>query len=359
MRDLTDPGQGAHAIQSLVDAATRRLREGWSCNVVVARGSPLVAVEDNYDRLHYAADGVARDARYTRYVTDQQLLRTQTSAVVPSVLRTLAGARIDDVLLVCPGIVYRRDSIDRLHTGEPHQVDLWRLRSGPLEVADLEQMIAHVVHACVPDAEAWRTTPAAHPYTKAGRQIDVRLGNAWIEIGECGLAAPGVLEESGLPPVVRGLAMGLGLDRLLMLRKGVPDIRLLRSDDPRVAAQMLDLSPYRPVSRQPAIRRDLSISVPRETIVEDLGDQVRALLGPEQSCIEAVTILSETHYGALPPSAVERMGMPAGHKNLLVRVVMRDLHRALTSAEANRLRDRIYDHLHRGTRRERSVDPTR
>ena len=77
------------------------------------------------------------------------------------------------------------------------------------------------------------------------------------------MALPDLLRENGLDPArVTGLAMGLGLDRLLMLRKGMNDIRLLRSDDPRVVEQMLDLSPYRPVSDQPAIRRDLSIAVP-------------------------------------------------------------------------------------------------
>ncbi|HEY9108764.1 MAG TPA: hypothetical protein VIN58_18955, partial [Roseateles sp.] len=131
IRDLTDPAAGPHAMQQLLDAALQALRQAWGCEVRVHRGSPIVSIADNYDRLHYPPEGAARDARYTRYVCDTALLRTQTSALVPGLLRRLAAAPADDVLLACPGLVYRRDCIDRLHTGEPHQLDLWRVRRGP------------------------------------------------------------------------------------------------------------------------------------------------------------------------------------------------------------------------------------
>lgn len=249
LRDLTDPSHGRHAMQDLLRALTQSLAGAWRCPVRVERASPIVPVADNYDRLHYPADGAARDARYTRYVTADTLLRTQTSAMIPPLLRRLAAEqeRPRDVLLVCPGVVYRRDVIDRLHTGEPHQVDLWRVRLGPpLGPADLDAMIAEVVRAVAPGRPT-RVLPASHPYTVGGRQIDVEGEDGWVEIGECGLALPALLRESGLPEGATGLAMGLGLDRLLMLRKGIDDIRLLRSEDPRVAGQLLDLAPYRPV----------------------------------------------------------------------------------------------------------------
>ena len=70
--------------------------------------------------------------------------------------------------------------------------------------------------------------------------------------------APRVLAGPASTRRAPGLAMGLGLDRALMLRKGIGDIRLLRSADPRVADQLLDLEPYRPVSSMPPARRDLS-----------------------------------------------------------------------------------------------------
>ncbi|HEV8324305.1 MAG TPA: hypothetical protein VG389_21990 [Myxococcota bacterium] len=352
LRDLTDPAQGPHALQQLVEDASRALVQAWGATVRACRASPVVSAADNYDRLHYPPDGAAREARYTRWSGPDTLLRTQTSAMVPPLLRALAAehAAPPDLVLVCPGLVYRRDAIDRLHTGEPHQVDLWRLRAGaPLGSEDLVEMIGLVAGAVLP-GRAWRASPARHPYTTGGLQIDVADGARWVEVGECGLALPALLSESGLDQRRwTGLAMGLGLDRLLMLRKGLDDIRLLRAADPRVAAQMLDLARYRPVSTRPAVRRDLSIAVEEDATAEELGDRVRAALGDERAaCVEAVELLSETPRAALPEAAAVRLGIGAGQKNVLVRLVLRDLSRTLTHDDANALRDAVYAALHRG-----------
>ena len=254
------------------------------------------------------------------------------------------------MLLVCPGLVYRRDAIDRLHTGEPHQVDLWRLRAGePLAAPDLEAMVAAVCAASLPGWD-WRTSPAAHPYTQSGLQVDLRdPSGAWVEVGECGLADPGLLRRRGLPAGVTGLAMGLGLDRLLMLRKGIEDIRLLRSSDPRVAAQLLDLEPYRAVSSQPAVRRDLSLAVEPGVDAEALGDRVRSALGADAEWVEDVSLLAQTPHAELPPQAAARIGLASWQVNALVRLVLRHPTRTLTAAEANVLRDRVYAALHEGS----------
>jgi phenylalanyl-tRNA synthetase alpha chain len=142
--------------------------------------------------------------------------------------------------------------------------------------------------------------------------------------------------------------MGLGLDRLLMLAKGIDDIRILRSADPRVAAQMLGLEPYQPVSSQPPVRRDLSVAVDALRTPEELGDRVRQALGERVESLESVEVLAETAYEQVPPPARERIGMEPGQKNVLVRIVIRDLVRTLTSQEANRLRDAVYASLHEG-----------
>jgi phenylalanyl-tRNA synthetase alpha chain len=344
IRDLTDPSRGPHAMQRLVDDIAGALA-ATGPTPIVRRGLPIVSAADNYDRLYYPPDAVARDARYTRWLGRGVLLRTQTSALIPPALDALAGdPSWSDVVLVCPGIVYRRDAIDRHHVGEPHQVDLWRIRRGgaALGVADLDAMIATVVAAALPGV-AWSTAPAVHPYTEAGRQIDA----AGVEIGECGLAHPRVVADAGLAGAT-GLAMGLGLDRLVMLRKHVPDIRLLRAGDPRIASQMLDLAPYRPVSMLPPVTRDLSIAIAADDDAETLGDRVRAALGDDAAVVESVAIASETPYAALPPAAIARIGIAPDQKNVLVRVVMRPLGHTLTDDEANRLRDRIYAALHRG-----------
>jgi phenylalanyl-tRNA synthetase alpha chain len=260
-----------------------------------------------------------------------------------------AGPGPDDVLLVCPGLVYRRDAIDRLHTGEPHQCDLWRIVRGRLTPPDLHHMIAIILGAILPGA-AYRLVPAEHPYTTAGRQVDVYVNGEWVEVCECGLALPDLLAECGLPPAeYSGLAMGMGLDRLLMLVKGVDDIRLLRSDDARIASQMRDLAPYQPVSDKPAVRRDLSVAVAADATTEEIGDRVREALGAAAAALEAVAVLSETPASALPEAAAARIGIRPDQKNVLLRLVIRDHARTLTAEEANVLRDRVYAAVHEGT----------
>jgi phenylalanyl-tRNA synthetase alpha chain len=348
LRDLTDAALGPHAMQLLVQQTLAALERRWACPVVVHRAPPLVSVADNYDALGYPADGAARDARYTRYVTAGTLLRTQTSAMIPEALKILALARYDDVLLACPGLTYRRDAIDRLHVAEPHQLDLWRIARRRLERADLEEMIEAAAQAMLPGVRL-RLDPASHPYTVGGVEVHALLADRAVEILECGLAAPRLLETAGLPPAeYSGLAMGIGLDRMLMLRKGIDDIRALRSTDPRIASQMLDLEPYRPVSSQPAIERDLSIAVSAAASPEELGDRVRQAMGPRSSSLEAVVVLAETPYAKLPEAARARLGLSPEQKNVLLRLVIRDLERTLTSADANMLRDEVYAVLHEG-----------
>lgn len=361
VRDLTDPAAGPHAMQSIVrlvvDAVLRRLPGALR----MERGDRVVPVADNYLRLGYAAGAVTMDARYTRYVDAGHVLRSHTSAMVPPALRALAGTAPPPaaVLLACPGLCYRRDSVDWQHTGTPHQLDVWPLSSTRgLGEADLHELIDAVVGAALPGA-AWRAVDSMHPYTERGRQVDVRWRGSWVEVGECGLASPRVLAAAGLAvPPWSGLAMGVGLDRLLMLRKGIPDIRLLRSADPRVAGQLLDLAPYRPVSHQPPVRRDLSIVVSAHTdaTAEALGDRVRAALGGDADTAEHVEVLADTGYGELPAAAVRRLGLRPGQRNVLVRLVLRPLDRTLTDHQANVLRDRVYAALHEGAVHEWATD---
>ena len=351
LRDLTDPAQGPHAMQHLVTAAISA--PTGSPEVHLVRTPPVVPVDDHYDQLGYPPDAIARDVRYTRYISEALVLRGHTSAGVPSILRRLAAAdpSSDDVLIALPGICHRRDVIDRLHTGTPHQLDLWRLQRGrrQLDSGDLERMVDDVVTALLP-GRTWRWTSTRHPYTHDGRQIDVVDDDQLVEVGECGLAAPQVLAAAGLEPNDwSGLALGIGLDRILMLRKGIPDIRLLRSADPRISSQMLDLSPYRTVSDLPPARRDLSIAVMAGADAETLGDRVRQALGGEADLVEEVAILAITPHDDVPAAARERLGMQPGQDNVLLRVVLRPTDRTMTAVEANAVRDRIYAALHEGT----------
>jgi phenylalanyl-tRNA synthetase alpha chain len=349
VRDLTDAALGIHAMQLLVQNSIEALRNLWRCPVIVYRAPPVVSVGENYDDLRYPPDGASRDARYTRYVSDQLLLRSQTSAMIPPALRMIARAEYDDVLIACPGLTYRRDAIDRVHVGEPHQLDLWRVKRGRLVREDLVTMIETVAAAMLPGVRL-RLDSTVHPYTLNGVEVHGRVRETWIEILECGIAHSELLDAAGLRSShYSGLAMGVGLDRMLMLRKAIDDIRILRSTDPRIARQMLDLEPYRAVSAQPSIVRDLSIAVDATETAEGLGDRVRMALGTRSKSVEEIVIISETCYLDLPTPARSRLGISSSQKNVLLRIVIRDLDHTLTSEEANRLRDDVYEAVHAGS----------
>lgn len=349
IRDLTNPPEGHHAMQLLMDDLLMALKKAWSGELLVYRESPVVSIADNYDRLKYPSDGAAREARYTRYVCETALLRTQTSAMIPHAMQSISHNLPDDIILACPGLVYRRDCIDKLHTGEPHQIDIWRIcRTKKMSCADLLGMIATIIATALPGMK-WRTEPRVHPYTQEGLQIDVLYRDTWVEIGECGLAHSDILTENLVRHAgLTGLACGLGLDRMTMLRKGIDDIRLLRSQDPRVVAQMNDLLPYKAVSCMPPVTRDLSLVLAEDETCEDLGDKVRQALGLRASIVEHVEIVSQTMYEDLPAAAQQRLGIRQGQKNILLRVVLRDLEQTLTRQACNLYRDIIYGALHQG-----------
>lgn len=350
LRDLTDPNDGHHAMQLVMDDIIQALLSKWQCNLKIYRESPIVSIEENYDRLNYPRDGASRNSRYTRYVCDTALLRTQASAMAPNAMKDLSNNMPDDILIALPGLTYRRDCVDRIHSAEPHHLDLWRLkRHHCLNDENLIEMISLWIDAVLPGMQ-WKTTPSPHPYTLNGVQIDVLWNGEWIEVGECGLAHPEII-KSNLPNSkgISGLAMGLGLDRILMIKKNIPDIRLLRSTDSRIVEQMHDLSPYKSVSTMPAVIRDLSIVLDNDINDDDIGDIVRESLKDNADIVEVVQTLSETLYDALPEQAKKRLGIQPGQKNILLRVILRSLERTLNTDECNEYRDIIYAALHKGS----------
>jgi phenylalanyl-tRNA synthetase alpha chain len=182
-----------------------------------------------------------------------------------------------------------------------------------------------------------------------GRQIDVLHDGDWLELAECGRIHPDVLRGSGLDPERwSGLALGMGLERALMLRKGIPDIRYLRAGDPRIATQMLTLEPWQHVSPLPAARRDISVVLAAEEDEETLGDRIRTALGDDADVIESVDVLSRTTHEELPEAARARLGTQDDQVNLLLRIVLRPVDRTLTSEEANGIRNAIYRAVHEG-----------
>ncbi len=349
IRDLSNPDAGPHAMQTLLQGVIDALGSKWGVPEQIIRHSPLVSVTDNYDRLGFSESDVTRDQRYSRYVSPTVMLRSHTSASIPSLLRALDSDQSIDELWAIPGLVYRRDSIDRTHVGTPHQVDLWRISSRQaLDAGDLQEMLSSLAQAVLPGAQ-WRAVPAVHPYTTAGLQLDVLMEGEWLELAECGLMAPHLFAEAGLNPAKwSGLALGMGLDRALMLRKGIPDIRLLRSTDKRIEQQMLDLSQWKPVSQMPSIRRDISIVVPAGLDAEVLGDRVRTSLGEQAEDLESVELLALSSWGELPAAARERLRICDGQANALIRLVLRPLARTMTDSQANQIRNAVYLALHEG-----------
>jgi phenylalanyl-tRNA synthetase alpha chain len=318
--------------------------EQWSTlQADIVRSSPIVSICDNYDRLYYEQEATARGSRYSHYVDEDHVLRTHTTSAIPGLL----SATTADRLMVVPGLVYRRDVVDKMHCGEPHQVDLWIVRKARLRRADLKDMIAVIMESLLPGL-TYRCNETIHPYTMNGLEVEVRHNDRWVEVLECGEAHPWLLNDCGLPSQEwSGLAMGIGLDRMVMLLKGMDDIRLLRSPDPRVARQMASLGPYEAVSSQPAAKRDMSVAVDDPNL-EILGARIREALGDRADWIEDIVIISNDSYRRVPPPARVRLGMLPHQNNVLLRMIMRSPTESIPREVANEVYDAVYAALHDG-----------
>lgn len=343
--DLSDPRNDIHAINLIIDRILSGFRghPDWP-EPQVRRLDPATTVANNFDLLYFPADNLSRLPTYTRYLPDGRVLRTHTSAMIPVLLPEMRQTGAEDFMLFCPGICFRRDIVDRAHNGEPHQMDIWRVKKGepPLGRPELIELVEAVIDSAIPGYK-YRANETNHPYTLRGIEVEVDVDGGWVEILECGEALPAVLADGGFDPSeYSGLALGMGLDRLAMIAKGIEDIRILRSQDPRIRRQMLNLDPYTPVSKFPPVRHDMSVSIDHRMIEEDICEAIRNGMGDDLDTLEEVAILSETSYEALLPKAIERLGIEPGQKNVLVRIVLRSHERTLTQGEANEIRDRVF-----------------
>lgn len=323
-------------------------------DVQVYRKNPIVAIEDNYDNLLIAPDNISRSSTYTHYVDNTHILRTHTSAHLPGILRDLALRNDwEDVVILLPGLAYRRDVSDKKHVSEVHMLEMWRIVKNsvhkPMAKQDLLDVVRGVADAAAPGWEL-RIVDSPHPYTSGGIEVNAVQGERDIEILECGLIKEKILVNAGLDPRLHsGWALGMGLDRLVMTLKDIPDVRYLRSINPKIAKQMTTLEQYREVSSQPAIKRDLSYSVPLGYVEEDISADIREALGDKLDTLESVEILSETPYDKLPTTVRERLGCNASQKNVLVRITLRHLERSITNDEANQIYKEVYGRINKGT----------
>lgn len=349
--DMTDPKNGIHAVNLVVRNVGKALRNAYTGSAFEEiRSSPKVSAKENFDDLLFPADNAGRSSRYTRYVTPDMVLRTHTSATIPGWLKKVAQeGGLKDTIVVLPGICYRRDVVDKTHCGELHQMDVWRIKRGNprFNRPDLIRLVETILDGIVPGYK-YRANEMRHPYTINGLEVEVLMNGSWLEILECGEAHPTVLENSGLDPQeYSGLALGMGLDRLVMIVKGIDDIRILRSEDSRIKRQMANLDKFVVVSNQPATKRVLSYSTSADKTEEDVCEEIRDELGQESVYIEEIQY-SEVLYEQLPSKAKGNLGIRPDQKNIVATLVFRSPEGSLQRIMVNEWMQRLYPRLNKG-----------
>ena len=190
---------------------------------------------------------------------------------------------------------------------------------------------------------------ADHPYTVDGIEVYAKVDGQEIEVFEAGLIHPDVMKGAGIDQeLYSGLALGMGVERLIMARKNLPDIRLIRSTDPRIISQMTNLDVFKQVSNQPAMKRDMSYCIDQGYTEEDICEDIKKAFGEEADLLEEVKILSRTSYDSLQPIAKQRLGAKPNQDNVLVRIILRHPDKTLTKQEAAELYNKSYPKLHKG-----------
>ena len=354
VKDLTletESGQERNIIGKIYDQVIKKLNEYNFPDIHVVRGNPIVPAADNFDSLLFSPGNPGRASTYTRYADENHVLRTHTSAPVPSTFKKLEK-KIDRSTFVFPGLVYRRDVIDPRHLDVFHQIDVWTLQDNRkyerVNRADLLKLVKAVFEAACPDAKMV-VYEAKHPYTLDGIEVYAAIEGKEIEVLEAGLAHPEVLRNSGIDSEkYSGLALGMGVERLIMARKDLPDIRLIRSTDPRVIKQMTNMEKFKSVSDKPAISRDMSYCINEGETEEDICEAIRNVFGNKSDLLEQVEVLERTPFNKLNSIAIERIGAKEGQDNILVRITLRHSDKTLTKKEAAELYSLAYPKLHQG-----------
>lgn len=346
--DLTENKK--HCINLVIHKIQEVLENHYKVTSNIEKGCKVVSLDDNYYTLGYNKDEVTLGSRYTKYIDDNTILRTQMTSTIPSLLRNYQND--GDKLYLCPGIVYRRDVRDKTHVGEPHQMDIWYLtnkKQSRKDLLQLVQLIISIIDKYSGKKTEWRYNETSHHYTDNGIEVEIKYNGSWLEILECGLISQKLLDLHKLSNY-SGLALGLGLERLVMIIKHIDDIRILYDKRDSIQKQLENLSKYKAISNQPATKRDLSIAINENINEEELTELILNSVDLNtQSVIESIKVISETNYNDLPNIAKERLGIQLGQKNILLRIILRDLIKTLDSKEANDIYTNIYQKIHCGT----------
>ena len=245
--DVTMPGKKysvgkKHIISKMIDEVTEIfMGMGFS----IAEGPEVETVANNFDALNAPKDHPSRDMSDTFYITDNILLRTQTS---PVQIRTMKKAVKEENLplkIIVPGRCFRSDSPDATHSPMFHQIEVLVVGKDITFTEFKGTMETFVQKLYGPETKT-KFRPHNFPFTEPSAEIDVTCfkcggagcpvckGEGWIEILGAGMVHPNVLKNCGIDPeVYSGFAAGMGVERLAMLKYGIDDIRLMFENDVR------------------------------------------------------------------------------------------------------------------------------
>ena len=245
--DVTEPGivkplGTKHLISITIDEITKVF---MSMGFSVAEGPEVETVFNNFDALNAGPNHPARDITDTFYITDDVLLRTQTSCVQ---VRTLEKQE-PPIKVIAPGRCFRCDTPDATHSPMFHQVEGLVVGEG-ITMADLKGVLDTFAKQMFGSEVQTKFRPHHFPFTEPSAEMDVSCfkcggkgcnvckGSGWIEILGCGMVHPNVLKVGGIDTEkYTGFAFGMGVERIAMLKYGVDDIRLLYENDVRFIEQ--------------------------------------------------------------------------------------------------------------------------
>ncbi|TDD37614.1 phenylalanine--tRNA ligase subunit alpha [Saccharopolyspora elongata] len=228
------PAGARHPLRQLAEQVEDTfVAMGWE----VAEGPELETEWFNFDALNFGKDHPARTMQDTFYVGPENsglVLRTHTS---PSQIRSLLERDLP-VYVVCPGRTFRTDELDTTHTPVFSQVEGLAVDKG-LTMAHLKGTLDAFARAMFGPESKTRLRPSFFPFTEPSAEMDVwfpekKGGAGWVEWGGCGMVNPNVLRACGVDPdVYTGFAFGMGLERTLQFRNGIPDMRDIVEGDVR------------------------------------------------------------------------------------------------------------------------------
>ena len=217
------------------------MRMGFS----IVEGPEVETVENNFDALNAGPNHPARAMTDTFYITDDTLLRTQTSCVQVRTLKKQAPP----IKVISPGRCFRCDTPDATHSPMFHQIEGLVVDEG-ITMADLKGTLDSFAKQLFGPETRTKFRPHHFPFTEPSAEMDVSCfkcggkgcrvckGSGWIEILGCGMVHPNVLKVGGIDTEkYTGFALGMGVERVAMLKYGVEDIRLFYENDMRFINQ--------------------------------------------------------------------------------------------------------------------------